>query len=159
MILPYLSMDLFFIGAPFLFRRASALRIFSFRVAGTILVAGVCFLLFPLRYAFPPPPLAGWLGTLFRCFLSLDAPYNLCPSLHAALLLLLVDAYARALRGLLRVAVMGWFVLIGLSPLLTHQHHVIDILAGFVLGGLCLALIRDNFTSPARGESGNQALP
>ena len=33
---------------------------------------------------------------------------------------------------------MFWFVLIGLSPLLTHQHHVIDILGGFALAALCL---------------------
>ena len=158
MILPYLSMDLFFVGAPFLFRRSRALKIFSIRIAGAIVVAGICFLLFPLRFAFPRPPLEGWLGWLFGFFLSLDAPYNLCPSLHAALLVLLVDAYGRHLRGSVRAAVMGWFILIGFSPLLTHQHHVIDIVAGFLLGGLCLGLIRNsNFTSLPDGESGKQA--
>ena len=39
----------------------------------------------------------------------MDAPYNLVPSLHAALLLLLVDLYARNLRKLLRWTVMAWF--------------------------------------------------
>jgi hypothetical protein len=38
---------------------------------------------------------------------------------------------------------MAWFVLIGLSPLLTYQHHVIDIVGGFVLAGYCFYLFRE----------------
>jgi membrane-associated phospholipid phosphatase len=75
----------------------------------------------------------------------MDAPYNLFPSLHAALLLFLLDSYARKLRGLVRSAVMLWFVLIALSPLLTHQHHVIDILGGFALAAVCFLVIRPKF--------------
>src|SRR5206468_8684926 len=33
--------------------------------------------------------------------------------------------------------------LIGLSPLLTYQHHVIDIIGGFVLAGYCFYLFRE----------------
>ena len=55
MILPYMSIDLFFIAAPFFCRTEEELRIFSRRVIAAILIAGLCFLLFPLRFAFPPP--------------------------------------------------------------------------------------------------------
>ena len=72
-------------------------------------------------------------------------PYNLFPSLHAALLVLLIDAYSRHLRGPVRLGVMFWFVLIGLSPLLTHQHHVIDILGGFALAAGCLVFFGEKF--------------
>lgn len=145
MILPYLSIDLFFIAAPFLLRTDRELRVFVWRVSVAIVVAGVFFLLVPLRYAFPRPHAAGWLGFVFDWFRGLDAPFNLFPSLHAALLLFLVDAYARYLRGLARVGVMTWFVLIGLSPLLTHQHHLIDILGGFALAAGCFCLIGGKF--------------
>ena len=73
----------------------------------------------------------------------MDSPFNLLPSLHAALLLLLVDLYARNLRGVFLFAAMLWFFLIGLSPLLTYQHHVIDIVGGFVLAGYCFYLFRE----------------
>ncbi|MEO5718819.1 MAG: phosphatase PAP2 family protein [Chthoniobacterales bacterium] len=142
MILPYLSLDLFFVAAPFLFRDEGRLRIFVRRVAAAIVIAGICFLFLPLRFAFPRPPLAGSLGALFDWFRGMDGPYNLFPSLHAALLLLLVDAYARSLTGWGKTAVLGWFVLIGLSPLLTHQHHVIDILGGVALAAGCFLFIR-----------------
>src|SRR5437773_171853 len=52
MILPYMSIDLFFIAAPFLCRTDEELRIFSRRVVAAILIAGVCFLLLPLSRAF-----------------------------------------------------------------------------------------------------------
>src|SRR5437762_8596028 len=73
----------------------------------------------------------------------MDSPFNLLPSLHAALLLLLVDLYARNLRGVLLFAAMLWLFLIGLSPLLTYQHHSIDIVGGFVLAGYCFYLFRE----------------
>jgi membrane-associated phospholipid phosphatase len=51
----------------------------------------------------------------------------------------------RSLGGIARIVVMIWFVLIGLSPLLTHQHHIIDIVGGFVLAAACFYLIRPKF--------------
>lgn len=142
MILPYMSIDLFFIAAPFFCRTEEELRIFSRRIIAAILIAGLCFLLFPLRFAFPRPLASGWLGATFDWFRGMDLPFNLLPSLHAALLLLLVDLYARNLRGVFLLAVTPWFFLIGLSPLLTYQHHVIDIVGGFVLAGYCFYLFR-----------------
>ncbi len=144
-ILPYMSIDLFFVAAPFLFRSEQKLRIYVARVAVAIVIAGICFLTFPLRFAFPRPRAEGFLGTLFDWFRLLDTPNNLFPSLHAALLVFLIDAYARHLRGLARVLVMIWFFLIALSPLLTHQHHLIDILGGFALAAGCCFAIRAKF--------------
>ena len=142
MILPYMSIDIFFVAAPFFCRTDQELRIFSRRIVAAILIAGLCFLLFPLRFAFPRPHASGSLGAIFDWFRGMDSPFNLLPSLHAALLLLLVDLYARNLRGLFLFAAMLWFFLIGLSPLLTYQHHVIDIISGFVLAGYCFYLFR-----------------
>ncbi len=153
MILPYLSIDLFFIAAPFLFPNERELNLYARRVTTAIVVAGLGFLLFPLRFAFPRPTTGGWLGALFDSFRALDAPNNLFPSLHAALLLLLVDAYGKHTHGVARVAVLGWFVLIGLSPLLTHQHHVIDILGGFALAGLCLLGFRQKICLASEKQS------
>src|SRR5438874_2446153 len=144
MILPYMSIDLFFIAAPFLCRTDQELRIFSRRVVAAILIAGLCFLLFPLRFAFPRPYASGWLGVIFDWFRGMDSPFNLLPSLHAALLLLLVDIYRRSFRGVFFFAAMLWFFLIGLSPLLTYQHHVIDIIGGFVLAGYCFYFFREH---------------
>jgi membrane-associated phospholipid phosphatase len=141
-ILPYMSIDLFFVVAPFLCRTDRELSIFVKRISAAIIIAGICFLLFPLRFAFPRPNADGWLGALFDWFRGMDAPYNLLPSLHAALTLILLNSYFRYTRGFVRIATMTWFVLIALSPVLTYQHHVIDIVGGVVLAVLCFCLFR-----------------
>ncbi len=138
MIIPYMSIDLFFVTAPFLCRSNRELAAFSKRMAAALLIAGVCFLLFPLRFAFERAPLTGWLGTFFDWFQGIDRPHNLLPSLHIALCLILAEKFARHTRGLLRHALIVWFVLIGFSAVLTYQHHVMDVVAGFALGVYCL---------------------
>jgi protein-tyrosine phosphatase len=152
-ILPYLSIDLFFISAPFICRSVGELRTFAARVIAAIAVAGVCFVVLPLRCAFPPVTLHGWFGSVFASFLALDRPYNLLPSLHAALGLILFDHYFRRTRGLVRAAIVVWFFLIALSPLLTHQHQVADIVSGTALAGYCFYVFRTergpvNFVTP-----------
>jgi len=148
-ILPYMSIDLFFVVAPFLCRTDRALSILAKRIAAAIIVAGICFLLFPLRFAFPRPHANGWLGALFDWFRGMDAPYNLLPSLHAAFALILLDVYFRHTRGFIRVTTMTWFVLIALSPVLTYQHHLIDIAGGFLLAGYCFYFFRDSSHAPS----------
>ena len=161
MILPYMSIDLFFVAAPFLCRSERALRIFSRRVMFAIVVSGVCFLLFPLRFAFPRPHADGRLGAIFDWFRGMDAPYNLLPSLHAALMVILADVYLRHTRGFVRAGIIAWFALIAVSPVLTYQHHLIDIAGGFVLAAFCFLIFRDpDFSSPPKeSELNNQSSP
>jgi len=144
MIAPYMSIDLLFVAAPFLCRTNRELATFSKRIAAAILIGGVCFLLFPLRCAFERPHAAGWLGAVFDWFRGMDQPYNLLPSLHIALRTILADVYARHTRGILRHASNLWFVFIGLSAVLTYQHHVMDVVAGFALGAYCLYFFQES---------------
>jgi len=137
MIIPYMSIDLFFVAAPFLSRDDRELATFCRRVALAILAAGACFLAMPLKLGFERPPLEGWIGTLFGWFFSMDLPYNLCPSLHIALRAILAETYARHTRGPWNVATHAWFSLVGLSTLLTYQHHVVDVVGGFLLAAVC----------------------
>src|SRR5207244_5287298 len=80
---------------------------------------------------------------------------------HARPSLILWDVDFRHTGGFVRVAIMMWFVLIALSPLLTYQHHVIDIVGGFVLAALCFGLFREpDFCSlPDRSETNNRNSP
>lgn len=144
MIIPYMSIDLFFVTAPFLCRSDRELVALSKRMATAILIAGFCFVLFPLRFAFERSQVSGWLGGFFDWFQGIDRPYNLLPSLHIALCLILAELFVRHTRGLLCHALVIWFVLIGLSAVLTYQHHVMDVVAGFALGAYCLYFFRES---------------
>jgi protein-tyrosine phosphatase/1-acyl-sn-glycerol-3-phosphate acyltransferase/membrane-associated phospholipid phosphatase len=141
MIVPYLSIDAFFVAAPFLCRSREEIGVYTRRVTLAILVAGSCFLFVPLRFALDRPPANGWAGALLYSFVSLDRPYNLFPSLHVALDVILADIYLRRSSGVLRLISAAWFALIGVSTLFTYQHHVIDVIGGLVLGGLLCYLV------------------
>jgi len=156
MIVPYMSIDLFFVAAPFLCRNERELAAFSKRIVAAIVVAGICFLLFPIRFAFERPPASGWLGVVFDWFRAMDQPYNLLPSLHIAFRTILAQHYHRHTRGILRTTSNLWFVLVGLSTLLTYQHHFLDVVAGFGLGVCCIYFIRES--APKLPVTGNRRI-
>lgn len=137
-IVPYMTIDLFFIAAPFLVKTRRELAVLAQRLAAAILAAGAFFLLFPLQCTHPRGAVDGILGAVFNHFRTLDPPFNQFPSLHIALGVILVDIYLRRSRGVWRAAVGVWFGLIFLSPVFTHQHHLLDIPAGAFLGAACL---------------------
>jgi membrane-associated phospholipid phosphatase/predicted protein tyrosine phosphatase len=141
MILPYWSLDLFFLASFFLCSDRKELGVLGRRIVLAIAIAGACFLLFPLRVGFPRPEVSGPLASLFASLRSFDQPYNLLPSLHITLLALLADHYGRHTRGGLRVTVFGWFALIAVSTVLTYQHHVVDIAGGALLAVFCFRAI------------------
>lgn len=140
MVVPYMSIDLFFVSAPFLIDNDRELQTFARRIAFAIGAAGICFLVMPLRLAVDRPALEGWLGAVFGWFFTMDKPFNLCPSLHIALRTLLAETYSRYTRGMWNIASHVWFSLVGLSTLLTYQHHVVDVAGGFVLAVICFYL-------------------
>ena len=141
MIVPYMSMDVFFFLSFFFCTDRREMRLHGLRLLAAMIVAAVCFLIFPLKFAFTRPAVGGFYGFLFTVLGSFDRPYNLVPSLHIALLVLLWAIYRRHSRGWVRLALAVWFILIGISPLLTWQHHLIDIVTGFLLGVAILWLM------------------
>lgn len=167
MIAPYMSLDLFYLAAPFFCRRKAELKALERGIATAILAAGTCFLLFPLRAIFERKPVDGWLGTIFDNFRAVDFPHNLVPSLHIALALILYRHYRRHSGGAARAFVAAWFALIIASALFTHQHHVADIVGGYILGLFCLRLFpfpvaradrTTNYSVGARYLAGSAAL-
>jgi protein phosphatase len=51
---------------------------------------------------------------------------------------LLLAVYVPLVRGAMRVCLELWFILIAFSTLLTHQHQVLDVVSGQLLGLFCL---------------------
>jgi len=143
MIVPYMSIDLFFVTAPFLCHDDAERHTLARRLAAATLIAGVCFLCFPLKFAFARPAVGGWLGVVFNKFRQMDHPYNEFPSLHIAFRTILAEFYGRHSRGILNVASAIWFSLIGFSTVLTYQHHVIDVVGGFALAAVCFYVFCD----------------
>jgi membrane-associated phospholipid phosphatase len=151
MIIPYMSINLFFVCGPFLCQSRNELHVLAQRITFAILIAGICFLLIPLRLSAVRPQPTDWTGPIFRFLYIFDQPYNLFPSLHITFRTILADLYARHTKRVVRWASHVWFILIGFSTLLTWQHHFVDIVGGFVLAAICFYLFRyENASSEQR---------
>lgn len=151
-IVPYWSIDLLY-GLSFLCcRDAREVDRHGLRLLSAQLISIVCFILFPLRFAFDKPAVDGYFGALYAALGSFDLPYNQAPSLHIGLLILIWAKFADLRVGpISRLFIHAWALLIGISVVTTWQHHFIDLPTGAAVGLFCLWLWPDgDAASPLR---------
>jgi hypothetical protein len=147
-LIAYMSLYLLFLAVPFVLRtrrEAASLAIAQFV---TILIAGVGFLLIPGQLAYAPPGDLGRWQPLFDVADRLNLDYNLVPSLHVAMSIVCIEAFATHAGPAARMALRSWGFMIAASTLLTHQHHVLDVVTGYGLA-LTVAARRDWMPSGA----------
>lgn len=114
-------------------RSAALIRHWERRMAGAILLAGACFAVLPAELGFAPADPGAW-QSLAQFTGWVAGRHNLVPSLHVALSLLTCRLLWRPAGPGLRAALALWWPLLVLSTLLTHQHHLADVLTGAALG-------------------------
>lgn len=157
LIVPYMSIDLLFALAPFLCTSRAEVLTLAGRFVAATLLAGICFLLWPLQVAFPRDAVDGVFAPIFVVLRGFDQPHNLFPSLHITLAFILRWTYHRHLNGIGRLAFHVWLLLISASTLLVHQHQVIDLLGGVVLAIVVFFLFpgvqREAYAASARGRA------
>jgi membrane-associated phospholipid phosphatase len=129
----YLSMYLLFLMPPF-FMRPPAMRRLAEILLRSTLIAGLLFLLIPAPIGFSRllPETEPYRG-MFALLFDLDRPYNTVPSLHVCYSAAIAAYLFREGGRTLRVIIPFWLFLIVCSTMLTHQHHVADVLAGLLL--------------------------
>lgn len=149
-IVPYWSLNLLYALAFFLCADVRAQNRYIAQLLAAQVLAVSCFLLFPLQFSWPKPPVEGWFGSLFASLAAFDKPYNQAPSLHIMLTLIVGRFYWYRLPRPGRPLWAAWMLLIALSVLTTWQHHFIDIPTGLLAGALVL------WALPWRG---NEAAP
>jgi hypothetical protein len=117
-------------------RQASQVRCWERRMAAAIVIAGAAFLLLPARLGHAPPDAGAW-RTWAEAAALVAGQHNLVPSLHVALSLITLRAVWPLAAPAWRAGLGVWWGLGTLSVLVTHQHHLLDVLAGV---GLVMAL-------------------
>jgi len=137
-IVPYWSIDVFYGLSVFVCKTREELDVLVRRLLTAQIMAAMCFLMFPLKFAFAHPETHGIPHLLFRALAAVDRPFNQAPSLHIALLVILWRLYGARVRGIVRWLLHAWFALIAVSVLTTYQHHVFDVPTGALLGLFCI---------------------
>lgn len=133
-VLVYMSIYPLFVAAPFVLRQRREFLALAITLNMVILAGGLGFLLIPAQLAFPPSNDPGLFPRLFRFADRLNLTYNLVPSLHVALSLACLGAFAGKTGRAGRMLLWSWAAAVAASTLLTHQHHVVDVVSGAVLG-------------------------
>jgi hypothetical protein len=146
-ILAYLSLDLVFVLAPFVLRSRRELHALALALASATAVAGVGFLLVPAEPAYPSRNPGVWAGA-FRVARTMALRYNMVPSLHVTLSCVCLAAYGTRCGGAGRLFLCAWGTAIAVSTLLTHQHHVLDVIAGLILAWAAKRFIYDPWQTP-----------
>lgn len=142
MILVYLSLQLLFVAPVFHCNRAE-LIVLAKRLVMAICLAGIIFLIVPTISGFERPSDPVFLQGLFYTLYALDKPHNLFPSLHITLSTLVVVAVTNG-AGIYRQACYSvWLLLLFISVLLIHQHHIADIFGGLALAYICARTMPD----------------
>ena len=154
MVLPYLvSAPLLALGF-FLAVDRHAVRAYSQRLLLTTAFGCLVFALWPLSFqgARPVPADEPW-STLYRLLHAVDGPFNQCPSLHVAFMVVLWPTARTALRTRLARTVFALALsVVAAATVFTHQHHLLDLPAGVLLGLLACRFV------PARREEPAVAL-
>lgn len=130
----YTSIYLLFLAGPFIVRERWEFIALIRALALATLIGGIGFLLIPSRAAFPPPGELGIWAGLFRFADALNLDHNMVPSLHVALSVCCIAAFARHASPVGRALLWAWAAGIAVSTLLTHQHHVVDVVSGWGIG-------------------------
>lgn len=150
MIVPYLSSGLWLALGFLLARQRDDLVLLSHRLLLATLLATVVFLISPFRFSPTRPPVDHPLwAPLFALLAVVDRPYNQLPSLHVAYCLILWPTLRGAVVSpLRRAALAAGLLLTAAATLFTWQHHLLDLLGGALLGGLCITLLRPGRQAP-----------
>jgi membrane-associated phospholipid phosphatase len=119
--------------APFALRTRGELRGLMGSLSRVTLSAGIVFLLLPAQLGYAPEVVPPRWASLYDFADAVNLHYNLAPSLHVALAVTCVDSYTRRASSAARFILWTWGATIALSTLLTHQHHLLDVLSGFAL--------------------------
>ena len=133
-VLVYTSIDLLFLAGPFIVRERREFTALIFSLALATLIGGVGFLLVPSQPAYPAPGDLGMWRGLFHFADLVNLTYNMAPSLHVALSVCCIAAFSRHASALGKALLWTWAAAIALSTLLTHQHHVVDVVTGWIAG-------------------------
>lgn len=99
-------------------------------------IAGIFFLLLPAPIGFMRTEVTGAFAAFYQKLYHLDEKANTFPSLHITFSFLFVRIILDSIKKY-AVYFWSWFLVIAISVLLTHQHHLIDIIGGIILAEFC----------------------
>jgi membrane-associated phospholipid phosphatase len=110
------------------------------------LVAAVVFVVFPSELGFSRAENIDGFEGIFNWLHVVDKPHNLFPSLHITFTTIATFVMISVTQSrLFHASIIAWAVMITFSVVLVHQHHLIDVLTGGILGWVAIRFVYQRF--------------
>lgn len=121
----------------FYFFSTLEIAVLGLRIFIALLLGNLVHFLLPAPLGFVRETVTGPFAPAFEVLYAFDLPANTLPSLHIAIgYILFISLFHRVKSMAYNGVLFVWFILVCLSVLFTHQHHVLDIVTGLILGFL-----------------------
>ena len=148
-VLFYLSMNLLLWLAPFILRTRRELQGIVLAQAAATSIAAPFFLLLPAAAVYPQPDdvALGIFAMADKLARWMALSCNFFPSLHVAFTVICASIYGAEASGIGRGLLWCWGACIVASTLLTHQHYLIDVVGGLVLGRAMVTVVYRRWTA------------
>lgn len=139
----YLSMYVLFLTPPF-YLNVSQLKVLGKQLVLSTIVSGCLFLLVPAKLGFartlPDDPLY---RQVFADMFAVDLPHNMVPALHVVFSALILFAILEGSQAAqLKLLWWSWLIVICVSTILVHQHHLIDVVSGLMVATMVSRAIK-----------------
>jgi membrane-associated phospholipid phosphatase len=138
----YLTVPLLLLLTPFILRTWRSFTPFFLTLTAETLVGGIFFLLLPMAQAYPERVATGFFGGVFKLADRMNLDYNEFPSLHIAFAVTAALVFSRRCGWLGRTLFFLWVVVVAVSTLFLHEHHLLDLAGGIVLGLAAVATVQ-----------------
>jgi membrane-associated phospholipid phosphatase len=137
----YLTVPLLLAATPFILRTWREMAPFFLTLSVQTAIGGLCFLVFPIAQGYPPREADGFWGGLFRLTDWINLEYNEVPSLHVAFAVTAAVVLSRRCRVWGKGLFALWAGGVTIASLLLHEHHLLDVTTGALLGLATVATI------------------
>ncbi len=119
----------------FYFFSAVEIATLALKIFISMLLGNLVHFLLPAPLGYVRETVTGPYAPAFEILYAFDLPANTLPSLHITIgYILFISLYNRVRSIYYNGVLLSWFALVCLSVLFTHQHHLMDIVAGLILG-------------------------
>jgi len=133
----YSSIYLLFLATPFVVNSVERLKRLALALATATAIGGVFFLLIPAEPDFKIPQSLGYVPRVFRLSDWINLDFNQVPSLHVAFIAIYTEAFIRNSNTIGKLTLRMWPIVVAIAAVLTFQHHLVDVVSGYLLGMAC----------------------
>ncbi|MSR18485.1 MAG: phosphatase PAP2 family protein [Phycisphaerales bacterium] len=138
----YVSMDLAMVLLPLAFRSGRDLLPLALTMLAQAIVAAICFVLFPLQAGFAQRPDGIWGEVFGEVGLPNLAQFGYAPSLHVTFAIIMAACVSQRWRGHWPLVLWTWAAGVSISTVLVHEHLIVDVISGVILGAAGIPLLR-----------------